>query len=126
MNRKLLTSMLALWTLAFTGPASAFVCQLPCTMTQKQMMDCARSCSAKKPPLSVGKGDCSRLEIRAMPVFTALDALAHQAPAVAVVVESNALAASPTSNILAAYPLRGPPADSPSEHPSAHAPPTLI
>jgi hypothetical protein len=126
MKRKLLTSMLAFWVLAFANPGFAFVCSMPCKMTQKQMMDCVRVCSENKPPLSIGKAACVKLEIAAAPVFTALDFLLQQAPALAIALEIQPLVSAACPGLTAGQPLRGPPNNSLADFPTANAPPQLI
>lgn len=89
-------------------------------------MDCARVCSENKPPLSIGKVECVKLEIAAAPVFTVLDTLAQQAPVLALATEIQPLVFAGYFGLATGQPLRGPPNNSLADFPTANAPPQLI
>ena len=96
-------------------------------MTQKQMMDCARACSAGEGGLSIGRTDCVRLHVQAAPVFTMAPSFSMAGPAQAWL-DAGASAVAPISE-MRIYALRGPPLSPPQRQlaslPSAHAPPQL-
>jgi hypothetical protein len=128
MSRKLLTSALAIWILASTGPAFAFACTMPCKlfMSQEQMMDCARACNNEKAPLSIGKAPCIELQIDQAPQFTTGPAVSLEAPLFAEILGvAWAEVKAPHPSAEAPF-LRGPPLSPAVEFPTANAPPQLI
>jgi hypothetical protein len=128
MKQNALKSLLALWTLAFSSPAGAFVCSMPCKMSQAQMRQCALRCSSESQGTRIGKTECMKFQVKAAPQFTSLEAAPALAPVFGVRVAETSQATLPALKISASS-LRAPPGPTQaqlSENPSANAPPILI